>query len=163
LLGETPEQIAQAQRELVRIGIDRPATVATGDPHDWAGDRPLASFRLATFKDLAAATPVDTHGDGLVLLDVRRRLEWEEAHIADAVHIPLHELPDRIEEIAPGQVWVHCRTGYRSTVAASMLAAHGRQVIDIDDEFDNAAPAGLPIVRPHPPTPEPRPTHEDRP
>ena len=37
LLGETPEQVAEAQRELVRIGIDRPAAHATGSPSDWAG------------------------------------------------------------------------------------------------------------------------------
>jgi len=42
-------------------------------------------------------------------------------------------------------VWVYCRTGYRSTIAASILAAHGRTVISIDDEFTNAAAAGLPL------------------
>ena len=42
LLGETPEQVAEAQRELVRIGIDRPAAHATGDPTDWAGGEQLA-------------------------------------------------------------------------------------------------------------------------
>ena len=35
LLGETPESVAEAQRELVRIGIDRPAAHATGSPEDW--------------------------------------------------------------------------------------------------------------------------------
>ena len=35
LLGQTPEQVAEAQRELVRIGIDRPAAAATGHPGDW--------------------------------------------------------------------------------------------------------------------------------
>jgi glyoxylase-like metal-dependent hydrolase (beta-lactamase superfamily II) len=43
LLGETPEQVARAQRELVRIGIDRVAGAATGHPEDWAGARPGAS------------------------------------------------------------------------------------------------------------------------
>src|SRR6266581_609929 len=45
LLGETPAQVGQAQRELVRIGIDRPAAAATGQPQDWGGGRPLASMR----------------------------------------------------------------------------------------------------------------------
>ena len=35
LLGQTPEQVAEAQRELVRIGIDRPVAAATGHPDDW--------------------------------------------------------------------------------------------------------------------------------
>ena len=52
LLGETPEAVAEAQRELVRIGIDRPAAHATGSPEDWA-DGELASFPTATFADLA--------------------------------------------------------------------------------------------------------------
>jgi hydroxyacylglutathione hydrolase len=81
-----------------------------------------------------------------VVLDVRRRLEWDEGHIEGAVHIPLHDLPGRLHEIPPGQVWVHCRTGYRSIVAASVLAARGRDVISIDDEFGKAAAAGLPVV-----------------
>ncbi|MGA9747604.1 MAG: MBL fold metallo-hydrolase, partial [Nocardioides sp.] len=54
LLGETSEQVADAQRELVRIGIDRPAAAATGGPPDWSEDS-LAAFPLATFADLARA------------------------------------------------------------------------------------------------------------
>jgi hydroxyacylglutathione hydrolase len=149
LLGETPAQVGQAQRELVRIGIDRPAAAATGQPQDWGGGRPLASMRLAKFGDLAAAITASRRGGGdLVVLDVRRRLEWEESHIAGAAHIPFNELPGRLDEIPPGQVWVHCHSGYRSMVAASMLAARGRSVTSIDDEFDNAGTAGVRLTRP---------------
>jgi glyoxylase-like metal-dependent hydrolase (beta-lactamase superfamily II) len=145
LLGETLEQVAQAQRELARIGIDRLAAAATGTPRDWAAGQPLASLRLARFSDLAAAIE-RRDGAPPVVLDVRRRLEWEAGHIEGAVHIPLHDLPGRLDEVPPGQVWVHCRTGYRSTVAASLLAARGRDVVSIDDEIGNAATAGLPVV-----------------
>ncbi len=124
LLGETPEQVAEAQRELARIGIDRPVAAAAGPPEGWAGAAPL------------------------VVLDVRRRLEWSEGDIADAVHIPLHELPRRLGDVPAGQVWVVCRSGYRATVGASPLAAHGRDVVAVDDEFDNAAAAGLPLEQP---------------
>ena len=141
LLGDSPEQIAWAQRELARIGIDRLAAAATGRPETWAGERGVASMRLAKFGDLAAAMDA---GEGRpVVLDVRRRLEWVESHIAGAVHIPLHELPGKIAELPPGDVWVHCESGYRSTVAASMLAARGRRVVGIDDDFASAAAAGL--------------------
>ena len=147
LLGESPEQVATAQRELVRIGIDRPAAAATGRPEDWAGGRGVASLRLAKFGDLAAAA-ADGSGTGpLVVLDVRRRLEWQEGHIAGAVHIPLHELPGRFAEIPPGEVWVHCGAGYRAAVASSMLAARGRSVISVDDDFTNAAVTGLALER----------------
>jgi hydroxyacylglutathione hydrolase len=149
LLGESPKQVSQAQRELVRIGIDRPAAAATGRPQDWAGGQPLSTLRLATFGDLAIATAVAGRRSGeLALLDVRRRLEWEDSHIAGAAHIPFHELPGRSGEVPPGEVWVHCRSGYRSMVAASMLAARGRNVISIDDDYANAETAGLPLVRP---------------
>ena len=143
LLGETPEQVAQAQRELVRIGIDRPAAAATGRPEQWTAGRPLASLRLATFGDLAAAGPAAGDGRNLVVLDVRRQLEWDDGHVADAIHIPFSELPGRSGEIPAGDVWVYCHTGYRAMVAASILAAAGRHVISIDDGFDNAEDAGL--------------------
>jgi hydroxyacylglutathione hydrolase len=141
LLGESAGQVAQAQRELVRIGIDRPAAAATGQPADWAGERGVASLRLAKFGDLAAVL-----GNGSpVVLDVRRRLEWAESHIAGAVHIPLHELPARRAEVPPGEVWVHCGAGYRAIVASSLLAAGGRPVVSIDDDFSNVTAAGLPL------------------
>jgi rhodanese-related sulfurtransferase len=81
------------------------------------------------------------------VLDVRRRLEWEEDHIAGAVHIPLHELPGRIAELPAGEVWVHCGSGYRSILAASILAAHGRTVVSVDDDIAGAAAAGLAMER----------------
>ena len=106
LLGETPRQVAQAQRELARIGIDRPAATATGRPEQWSGGQPLAAMRLATFGDLAAADQ-----ENAVVLDVRRPPEWAGGHVAGAVHIPFHELPRRAGEIPPGEVCVYCRTG----------------------------------------------------
>jgi rhodanese-related sulfurtransferase len=59
------------------------------------------------------------------------------------VHVPLHELPGGLGRVPPGEVWVHCASGYRASVAASFLAAAGRVVIAIDDDFDRAAAAGL--------------------
>jgi hydroxyacylglutathione hydrolase len=141
LLGETPEQVAQAQRELARIWADRPAAAASGGPARWAVGARLASLRLAKFGDLAAAMTAGRP----VVLDVRRRLEWVESHIAGARHIPLHELSSRAAELPPGEVWVHCHSGYRSIVAASLLARLGRQAVSVDDDFGNAAAAGLPL------------------
>jgi glyoxylase-like metal-dependent hydrolase (beta-lactamase superfamily II)/rhodanese-related sulfurtransferase len=143
LLGETPEAVAEAQRELVRIGIDRPAAHATGSPEDWA-DGELATFPTATFADLAQVM----HHRAVVVLDVRRTEEHAAAAISDAVNIPLHELWDRLNKVPGGEVWVHCETGYRASVAASMLDTVGRMVVAIDDEFDNAAKVGLHLVEP---------------
>ncbi|NYG55942.1 MBL fold metallo-hydrolase [Nocardioides perillae] len=143
LLGETAEDVAQAQRELVRIGIDRPAAHATGGPADWAeGD--VASFPTATFADLAQVR----HHRDVVVLDVRRADEHAEAAIAGAINIPIHELPRRVAEVPTGDVWVHCAGGYRASVAASFVAAAGRTPVAIDDSFDNARQVGLHLVAP---------------
>ncbi|WP_317445953.1 MBL fold metallo-hydrolase [Streptomyces collinus] len=142
LLAESAEQLAAAQRELVRVGIDRPAAAATGDPRDWVrpGDTP-ASFPRATFADLAARYP----GQDVVVLDVRRDLERAGGFVEGSVHIPLHTLHHRLDEIPGGQVWVHCAGGMRAAVAASLLDAAGREVVAVDDAFGAAADAGLPL------------------
>ena len=44
-----------------------------------------------------------------------------------------------------GEVWVHCAAGYRAAIAASILPRAGRQVVAVDDAFENAAGAGLPM------------------
>jgi hydroxyacylglutathione hydrolase len=139
LLGENPDQIDEAQRELVRIGIDRPAAHATGTPEQWAGGEGLATMPRATFADLAQVR----HHRNVTVLDVRRNLEAAEARIDAAVHIPLHDLLLRLDEVPLGEVWVHCAAGYRATIAASVLAAHGRRVVVVDDDFDKARAGGV--------------------
>jgi len=144
LLGRTSEQVAEAQRELVRIGIDRPAAAAAGHPEDWADGRALRSYPVAGFAGLEA---VRRHRP-VVILDVRRDQEWAASHIAGAVHIPIHQLPSRLAEVPEGEVWVHCEAGYRASVAASFLDAAGRTVVAVDDEYEHAARAGLPLDGP---------------
>ncbi|QGN49135.1 rhodanese-like domain-containing protein [Micromonospora sp. WMMD558] len=147
LLAETPEQVADAQRELVRIGIDRPAAQATGETTRWAADREhLRELRMTDFAALAAAR-AGTTPSGLpapdVVLDVRMTNEWTSGHIDGAVHIPLPDLPKRLSDVPAGTVWVHCGSGYRATAAASLLANAGRDVVVIDDRFGEAEAAGV--------------------
>ncbi|MFK4149659.1 rhodanese-like domain-containing protein [Streptomyces sp. NPDC004065] len=142
LLAESPEQLAAAQRELVRVGIDRPAAAATGAPEQWvAEDAALASFPRSTFAGLAARGT-----DGIVVLDVRRDSERAGGHLPGSVHIPIHELHRRLGEVPAGTVWVHCAGGMRAAIAASLLDAAGRDVVAVDDGFDAAARAGLTVV-----------------
>ncbi len=138
LLGETADDVASAQRELSRIGIDRPAAHATGGPQDWS-DRDLASFPTATFADFDQVRDHRT----VHVLDVRQHPEYAEAHLGDSQNIPLHELLDRLDEVPAGEVWVHCAGGYRASVAASILAASGRRPVAIDDGFERAIALGL--------------------
>lgn len=80
------------------------------------------------------------------MLDVRREAEHEDSHIEGARNIPIHEILARVDEAPSGEVWVHCTGGYRASVAASVLAAHGHHVVAVDDSFDAAGPAGLPLT-----------------
>ncbi|KRD03879.1 MULTISPECIES: MBL fold metallo-hydrolase [unclassified Streptomyces] len=146
LLADIPEQITAAQRELARVGIDRPAAAATGDPAGWIreGER-LASFPRARFADLA---DVRQRGDDVVVLDVRRDSERAGGYIDGSVHIPIHELHGRIGEVSDGVVWVHCAGGMRAAIAASLLDAAGRDVVAIDDGFGAATEAGLTLTHP---------------
>jgi hydroxyacylglutathione hydrolase len=143
LLGERPDDVAEAQRELVRIGIDRPAAQATGGPEQWA-DGELASFSTGTFADLEQ---VRRHRP-VVVLDVRRAEEYDAARIEGAVNIAIHDLPQRVDEVPEGEVWVHCASGYRASIAASVLDAAGRKLVAIDDSFANAEQVGLHVVGP---------------
>ncbi|GAB3855271.1 MBL fold metallo-hydrolase [Micromonospora andamanensis] len=151
LLAETPEQVADAQRELVRIGIDRPAAQATGTPRQWAdGPTELRELLVADFPALAAAQAGNPPA-GLpapqVVLDVRLGNEWRNGHVDGAVHVPLPELPRRLADIPDGTVWVHCGSGYRAALAASLLANAGRDVVLVNDLFDHAEPAGVRLDR----------------
>ncbi|MET8910099.1 MBL fold metallo-hydrolase [Micromonospora sp. NPDC004551] len=147
LLAETAEQVADAQRELVRIGIDRPAAQATGTAEQWAATPDqLRELRMADFPALAAARAGNTPAElptPDVVLDVRMTNEWRAGHVEGAVHIPLPDLPHRLADVPPGAVWVHCGSGYRATAAASLLANAGREVVVIDDRFDRAEAAGV--------------------
>jgi hydroxyacylglutathione hydrolase len=139
LVGEGIAQIDSARRELIRIGIDDVGASAAADPHRWPESSALASYPVADFDALAAT------GDrsGIQVLDVRRDDEFASGHIAGAVNIPVHELSSRLVELGDETVWVHCASGYRASVSASLLDRVGKRVVLIDDGFDNAVKLGL--------------------
>ncbi|MFJ5305043.1 rhodanese-like domain-containing protein [Streptomyces sp. NPDC088350] len=146
LLADTVEEIAAAQRELARVGIDRPAAAATGPAEQWApGGEELRSFRRADFAALADAVAAAHEGGAApVVVDVRRRSERATAGwVTGSIHLPLHELPRRIGELPPGTVWVHCAGGLRAAIAASFLDTADREVTAIDDGFATARDLGL--------------------
>ena len=139
LIGENAEAVAAAQRDLCRIGIDAIEAAAEGPPAGWAAGERLATFPTADFAALAARAD----RGALVVLDVRRDSEWADSHLDGALHIPLHELAGRLRELPDGEIWVHCQSGYRAAIAASMLAARGRDVVAVYDSFTAAPAAGL--------------------
>jgi len=141
LIGDTPQQVASAQRQLARIGIDHLEAAATGPVSDLSGGR-LSSYAVSGFGELAARRG----SGGIVVLDVRRPDEWHAGHLTGAVHIPFWELEQRASEIPPGEVWVHCASGFRAAIGASLLDRAGRQVVHIDEDWERAAQAGLPVT-----------------
>jgi len=68
----------------------------------------------------------NNHPDSLTLLDVRQDAEYRREHLPGAVHIPLAELEDRLDELDPGRpTVVYCTAGVRSRAAATVLARAG--------------------------------------
>ncbi|MGY1780600.1 MBL fold metallo-hydrolase [Geodermatophilus sp. SYSU D01036] len=144
LIGETEQQVADARRELVRIGLDRLVGAATGSPEALAAGRELGSYPVSDFPGLAAALAADPD---LVVLDARRDDERAGGGVRGSVHIPIHDLADRLEEVPAGDVWVYCGSGYRASIAASLLARAGRRPVLVDGSYHDpgtgAAAVGL--------------------
>ena len=64
---------------------------------------------------------------GALMVDVREQLEWDAGHIAGSVHLPISELPNRLNELPDADCTVFiCRVGVRSLAAAEAFAAEGR-------------------------------------
>jgi glyoxylase-like metal-dependent hydrolase (beta-lactamase superfamily II)/rhodanese-related sulfurtransferase len=138
LLGESADQVAEAQRQLVRIGIDRLEGAAVGDVERLAGGRELGSYPRAEFADLRGGI------DGTVL-DVRQDDERAESAVEGSVHIPIHEVIERMDELPATRLWVHCASGFRASIAASLLSRAGHDVVLIDDDYTKAEELGLTI------------------
>ena len=132
------EDIERAIRDLSRIGIESPDAAVGTEPRTLAPQADLASYpRVGWDGVLAGLPPGDT------VLDVRRADEFAAARVLGAVNVPLHELLLRLGDIPAGKLWVHCASGYRAGIAASLLERAGRDVVHIDARFGDAASAGI--------------------
>lgn len=148
LLGSRAD-VEEAIRDLARIGIDAPEAavgpegdatpalngLAPGVPHS---SYPHGDWALL----LKEAKPAD------VVLDVRRPDEFKASHVEGAINVPVYELLRRMEELPSARTWVHCATGYRASVAASLMDRAGRDVVLIDARYREAAAAGVPLSPP---------------
>ena len=84
-----------------------------------------------------------------VLIDVREDFEWREGHAAGARHIPLMQLPGRLDELPRDTpVYLICATGNRSGRAAEYLGQNGfERPINVRGGTVAWRRAGLPIER----------------
>jgi rhodanese-related sulfurtransferase len=85
--------------------------------------------------------------DGALLLDVREDNEWDAGHAADATHVALSDVPDHLDDFAKGRVIVCvCRSGVRSSRAATFLIQNGYDAINLEGGMLSWADNGAPIV-----------------
>ena len=152
LIGDTGAQIDEARLRLARVGIEDLRGYLAGGLAAWQ----KAGLPLAKTAQISPQELNQKLRDGTVraadVLDVRREGEWQAGHIADvqcrALDTFPHGLPamDRERPVA-----VHCKSGYRSIIACSLLERAGyRNVINVAGGFDAWHAAGLPEVAEQP-------------
>ena len=136
----------EAMRDLTLIGLDRIAGSFSSDAVErWPAitGRPLATVAQVGVADVAALM----RSNSAVVIDVRGQSEWEGGHIPGAVLIPLGYLDDRRGELRNEvPVVVHCQSGARSAMAASLLQRRGvKSVMNLRGGFAAWRAEGYPM------------------
>jgi glyoxylase-like metal-dependent hydrolase (beta-lactamase superfamily II)/rhodanese-related sulfurtransferase len=130
----------EAVMRLARVGYENIAGILDGGVDAWtAAGLPVESIGLEPVG--VAIRP------GRIVLDVRRASEFEQFHVDGAVHVPLAKLPAEIAKLdRSAEYTVVCAGGYRSTIAASVLARAGfGRVIATTDGMDGYRRAAAPL------------------
>lgn len=140
-------QAAEAVTRLARVGYDNTIGYLRGGIQAWiqAGketDR-IISINTGEFKSLLLNDEADH------ILDVRKPSEYQAEHLETAQNFPLDYINLHMEEISREQTYfIHCRSGYRSTIAASILRARGfNQLVNVMAAFDSFSAEGLPVTQ----------------
>jgi rhodanese-related sulfurtransferase len=84
--------------------------------------------------------------EGLAVLDVREPVEWQHGHIDGALHIPMNELPSRLDELPDEQLLVVCKVGGRSARVVGWLVQQGREAVNLDGGMLDWEAAGRAMV-----------------
>jgi hydroxyacylglutathione hydrolase len=152
LIADTSEQVEEARVRLARVGIEEVTGYLNGGIAEWT----KAGFATASMQQLSVHdlheslnrhAPVHT-GPELQVLDVRREGEWQAGHLEQAQLWPLDRLKDSLPPIEKDTaIAVHCKSGYRSMIACSLLVRAGyRNVINVLGGFDAWQQEQLPVV-----------------
>ncbi|HTV65125.1 MAG TPA: MBL fold metallo-hydrolase [Bryocella sp.] len=143
LIADTAEQISEARMRLARVGIEDLAGSLEGGVDAWQ----RAGFHLAQLPQITVQELRARLGDhNLHVLDVRRQGEWEAGHIAEADWYPLDRFKAALPALPSATIAVHCKSGYRSAIAASLLQRAGHNVINVGGGFDAWEKEQLPVV-----------------
>jgi hydroxyacylglutathione hydrolase len=144
LIADTEEQISEARVRLARVGID----AEPGYIVDTVGEWVRAGFTLDSLPQIAVQELADRKSkERWKVLDVRREPEWKAGHIADAELCPLDKFARQLPWLDKSHpIAVHCKSGYRSTIACSLLKKAGYEnVINVVGGFDAWSEAQLPF------------------
>jgi hydroxyacylglutathione hydrolase len=148
LIGENDSQVEEARLRLARVGIEDLRGYLAGGIAAWqrAG---LPLLKTAQMSPLELNQKLQ---DGSLraadVIDVRREGEWQAAHIPGVECRALDTFPQGLPEVDPGQpLAVHCKSGYRSIIACSLLERAGHtNLINLTGGFDAWHAAELPEV-----------------
>jgi hydroxyacylglutathione hydrolase len=123
-------------RQLVRIGFDRVIGVLATSAVESAPESLKAATRAVKFADVPALLGGETRH---ALLDVRTATEFAAGHLKGAKNIAYTRLRLRLDEVqAAVPLLVSCESGLRAAGACAFLAREGREVICVDDSFEQA-------------------------
>jgi len=137
LAGGTEAQHREAQRQLYRIGFDTIAGALDGGLDAWlSSGGEVSKFETVDVEDMAAWI---LSAEPMTVVDVRDEHEWSEGHVPGAVHIYVPDVPYRAGEIPPeAPVAVHCASGYRAGIAASLLEQAGlKRIIHVNGQYSD--------------------------
>jgi hydroxyacylglutathione hydrolase len=142
LIADNADQIEQARIRLARVGIEELSGYLQDGLEGWKqAGFPLASLPQISVHDVSARP--DLH-----VLDVRRDGEWQAGHLENAQLWPLDRLRDSLPPLDKNAaIAVHCKSGYRSTVACSLLQRAGyTNVVNVTGGFDAWQQEQLPVA-----------------
>ncbi len=137
LIGEDADHLRESQLRLARVGIEHVDAYLEDGIVGWIGGGYeldyIPQISVQEFVELLAAEK-----DRIEVLDVRERGEVEAGAMENSVRIPLGQLQDRTGELDRDKlVVVHCKGGYRSSIATSILRRAGfRDIANLTGGFD---------------------------
>jgi rhodanese-related sulfurtransferase len=130
LLADSRDDLRDATHDLAGIGIE-----GVGVHVLTPGERLDAQFRRTDWLAYRDTNQLDAAGARTVV-DVRQRDEWSAGHLPGAVHVPVQDVERSAPSLPEGELWVHCKSGYRAGIAASLLHRLGRDVVHVDDAWE---------------------------
>jgi hydroxyacylglutathione hydrolase len=143
IVAEDEEKAAESRLRLARVGIERVKGYLDGGIVAWIlGGSPVAQTPQISVEELHAMR------QEVQIVDVRRPGEWQSGHIQDAIHVPLDKLRSQLGVLDRSRpIAVHCKSGYRSSIGASLLEGAGfQQVMNVTGGFDAWLACKLPYL-----------------